>query len=39
MTHATGRGDGCQEGGECGYYYLHRNLNETLLFHNSLHIL
>ena len=31
VTHTAGRCDGRQEGCECGYYYLHRNLNETLL--------
>ena len=33
MTHATRGGDCRQEGGERGYYNLHRNLNQTLLCH------
>ena len=35
MPHATRGRDGRQEGRECGYYYLHRNLNHSLL-HSSL---
>ena len=31
VTHTTGRGDGRQESRECGYYNLHRNLNNPLL--------
>ena len=34
VAHATRRGDGRQEGGERGYYNLHRNLNQSLLLHN-----
>ena len=33
-AHATRCGDGRQEGGERGYYNLHRNLNQSLLLHN-----
>ena len=33
MPHATRGGDCRQEGGERGYYNLHRNLNQTLLSH------
>ena len=33
-AHATRSGDGRQEGGERGYYNLHRNLNQSLLLHN-----
>ena len=35
VAHATGRRDGRQEGCECGYYHLHRNLNQASLFHDS----
>ena len=31
VAHAARRGDGRQEGGERGYYYLHRNLNDLFL--------
>ena len=34
VAHAACRGDGRQEGGERGYYNLHRNLNQSLLLHN-----
>ena len=34
VAHATRGRDGRQEGRECGYYYLHRNLNDSL-FHDS----
>ena len=34
VAHAARGRDGRQEGRERGYYYLHRNLNETL-FHTS----
>ena len=35
-TAHTARGcDGRQEGRECGYYHLHRNLNDFSLFHDS----
>jgi len=34
ITHTARRCDGREEGGERGYYYLHRNLNETLLLHS-----
>ena len=30
-THAARGRDGCQEGRECGYYHLHRHLNNPLL--------
>ena len=30
-AHATCGRDGRQEGRECGYYYLHRHLNDPLL--------
>ena len=33
ISHTRGRCDGRQEGCECGYYNLHRNLNYTLLHH------
>ena len=33
IPHATRGRDGRQEGRECGYYHLHRNLNNPLL-HN-----
>ena len=36
-THAARSTDGREEGCECGYYNLHRNLNETL-FHTPLAI-
>ena len=36
MPHATGRCDGRQEGRECGYYHLHRYLDDPLL-HTLLH--
>ena len=36
VPHATRGRDGRQEGCECGYYNLHRNLNETLLHDYSL---
>ena len=35
VAHAARGGDGRQEGRECGYYHLHRNLNESL-FHSVL---
>ena len=38
QTHATRGGDGCQEGCERGYYYLHRNLNNPLLHNCPLSI-
>ena len=31
IPHTTGRRDGRQEGRECGYYHLHRDLNDALL--------
>ena len=31
IAHAARGGDGRQEGRECGYYHLHRNLNDFLL--------
>ena len=31
VTHATRGRDGREEGRECGYYHLHRNLNNSLL--------
>ena len=31
VAHAARGGDGRQEGRECGYYHLHRNLNNALL--------
>ena len=34
-AHATRGRDGRQEGSECGYYYLHRNLNDPL-FHSGV---
>ena len=34
-AHATRGGDGGEEGGECGYYHFHRNLNDTLLHYPS----
>ena len=37
VTHATRGRDGRQEGRECGYYYLHRNLNDSLLHSGSFH--
>ena len=39
VAHATRGGDGRQEGCECGYYDLHRNLNKTFLHDSSLFIL
>ena len=33
-SHATRGRDGRQEGRECGYYHLHRHLNDSL-FHDS----
>jgi hypothetical protein len=36
QSHAARGGDGRQEGRECGYYYLHRNLNDPLLHDYSL---
>ena len=33
VTHATRGREGGQEGGESGYYHLHRNLNQALLLH------
>ena len=33
-THATRGGECRQEGGERGYYHLHRKLNQALLRHN-----
>ena len=33
VTHTRRGGEGRQEGGECGYYHLHRNLNQALLLH------
>ena len=39
MTHATRGGECRQEGGECGYYHLHRKLNKALLRHRlSIHV-
>ena len=35
VAHTRCRCDGRQEGGECGYYHLHRNLNEAMLLHSS----
>ena len=35
VAHTRCRCDGRQEGGECGYYYLHRNLNNVRLLHCS----
>ena len=35
VPHATRGGDGRQEGRECGYYHLHRNLNNSLLHSGS----
>ena len=37
VAHAAGGRDGRQEGCECGYYNLHRNLNETLLHRPCLY--
>ena len=34
-AHAARSGDGRQEGRECGYYHLHRNLNNLSLLHDS----
>ena len=34
MSHTRGRCDSRQEGRECGYYHLHRNLNQTILLHH-----
>ena len=31
VSHATRGRDGRQEGRECGYYHLHRHLNDSLL--------
>ena len=31
VAHAARGRDGRQEGRECGYYYLHRNLNNSFL--------
>ncbi len=36
VAHAARGCDGRQKGRECGYYNLHRNLNETLLHDYSL---
>jgi len=36
VAHAARGRDGRQEGRECGYYYLHRHLNDTLLHSFSL---
>ena len=33
VAHAARGRDGRQEGRECGYYYLHRDLNYSLLHH------
>ena len=33
VAHATRGGECGQEGGERGYYHLHRNLNQALLLH------
>jgi hypothetical protein len=33
MTHTRGSGDCCEEGCECGYYYLHRDLNNAIALH------
>ena len=38
QAHATGGGDGRQEGRERGYYNLHRNLNNPLLHNCPLSI-
>ena len=35
VTHARRGCDGREEGCECGYYYLHRNLNDSL-FHGLI---
>ena len=35
VAHAARRRDGRQEGRECGYYHLHRNLNNSLLHSGS----
>ena len=35
VTHATRGRDGRQEGRECGYYHLHRHLNNPIRLHNS----
>ena len=32
-AHAARGRDGRQEGRECGYYHLHRHLNDLALFH------
>ena len=34
-AHAARGRDGRQEGRECGYYHLHRHLNDLALFHND----
>ncbi len=36
MPHATGSGDGGQEGCERGYYHLHHKLDNTLFVHRLL---
>ena len=35
VAHTTRGRDGRQEGRECGYYHLHRNLNNSLLHSGS----
>ena len=39
VAHTTRGRDGRQEGRECGYYYLHRNLNDPLFHTSSLFII